>query len=136
MPHEHRARICDVVKACYPNDFLPSDRGKVTPRTEHFCFWNQYAEFVRIFSSSISSILNPIQGTGAPEDIHPDDLIRSTQQESSVPKPKIPFLSSAITRDEGRIYLQLSSGLEDIFMWLSHQVMSSNLHFFLGANSL
>ena len=30
MPNEYRTRVQDVVHACYPNDFLPSEHGKVT----------------------------------------------------------------------------------------------------------
>jgi hypothetical protein len=39
----------------------------------------------------------------------------------------MPFLSKAITKDEGRIYLQLPVGLEDIFNWVSNQVTQPNL---------
>ena len=46
MPSEYRARIQPTVQACYPRDFIPCERGKVTLKAQHFCFWNQYSEFV------------------------------------------------------------------------------------------
>lgn len=49
MPTEYHTWICDIVKACYPNDFVPSDHGEVTLKARHFCVWNRYTESVRIF---------------------------------------------------------------------------------------
>ena len=66
---------------------------------------------------------NPTKGVGAPEEIHPNDLIQSTQHGSFVPRHRIPFLSSTITEGEGRLYSQLSARLQDVVVWLSSQVI-------------
>jgi len=124
MPDEFRTRIQGTTQACYPNDFLPSERGKVALKARHFCFWNQYTESVRV-SLDVTVFLasNLSKGMGAPGEVHPDDLVRSTQHGSFIPRHRIPFLSKAITEDGGRLYSQLSASLQDVFRWLSGQVI-------------
>ncbi|KAF9780636.1 hypothetical protein BJ322DRAFT_1112633 [Thelephora terrestris] len=106
MPEEYRTKITEVVQACYPNDFVHLEHGRGAMKTKYFCFWNRYAE----------------HGMGAPEEIHPNDLIRSTQEESSIARHRVPFLSKAITDDGGLIFSQLTAGLHDVLGWVSDQV--------------
>jgi len=124
MPDEHRTKIQNTVQACYPNDFKIPELGTVMPKVNHFCIWNQYTETVRVFwAFPVFTNSNPTKGMGAPEEVHPNDLVRSTQQGSFIPRPRIPFLSKAITEDGGQLYSQLSTGLQDVFTWLSGQVI-------------
>ena len=67
MPDDYQSQIKDVVQACYPNDFLPSEHGNVMLKARHFCIWNQYAESVCRFSLSLPGGL-PIQHR---EQVHP-----------------------------------------------------------------
>ena len=73
---------------------------------------------------------------GAPVGIHPDNLIRSTQGKSFVPRHRIPFLSKAITEDDGRIYSQLSVGLQDVFGWITRKVIQLHYHLALHTKAL
>jgi hypothetical protein len=48
----------------------------------------------------------------------------------------MPFLSKDIVIDEGRIYSQLSTGLQDVFSWISDQVGFPEISISLDANIL
>ena len=124
MPDEYRGQIRDTIQACYPNDFLPSERGNVTLRATHFCYWNQYAESVCNFCHQHWVVPDSAQGIGAPQEVHPNRLFRSNQHGSVLPRPRMPFLSKAITMDGGALYSQIHASLEDVFEWLSAQVTS------------
>lgn len=127
MPDEYRARITEVVKAAYPNNWdyaILGETEKVGFRADHFCFWNRYCENVskRINGIHVYNSLYLFQGTDAPIDVHPSHLMRLCQDTGCPRRHIIPHLSQDIFEDGGRLYKQLTAGLYDVFSWLGDEV--------------
>jgi len=75
-----------------------------------------------IFCHYCWTVPNSAQGIGAPQEVHPNKLLQSNQHGSVLPRPRMPFLSKAITEDDGALYSRIHTSLEDVFEWLSTQV--------------